>query len=1506
MAADTTLALVIKADGSVAVRALNDVEGALLGAKKVTKDTSDGLAALQNEVLKMTAAFTAANIATQAFNAALSGLREVVNYARDAALMAARYETLGVTLQVVGRNGGYSVSQLKALETQLRTTGITATEARESLTRMAQANINLNLAPALARVAQDSAVIGGINSSEAFQRMIYGIQSAQVEVLRTIGLNVNFESSYKSLATQLKVSSEALTETEKANARANEVMKAGILISGAYEAAMGTAGKQMASLARYQSDLKVALGETFQEGLIAAVQAYTDVLKGAGTEAEKMQKAGDLREWGRVGVLVFAQLADGVRDFWAVLQTGVETSGLLFLRTMQATSKLNVFRYIGPQSVRDSFKAADEFVDAFGNRVEEDFKARWGKGWSPMTTALLADQKNNDQTKEGAVVGQREDDNWGAVTRSMGILTPAQMAKARSEADAQAGEIAKAVRTPGQVYADEMSRLRRVLKESSLTPEEQSKLVGMANIHYGKTVMDQQYREQIAQLEGSQTRIKAAEATELALIEAANKAKTISYQDYFNGVNKIEYDALVARAASVQREIEISEKAAKRDPSKAGDVQRYRAELDTIVADMEKAETKRTTGIIASDKKTNDVLLDMQAQRLQKQGNTEQAFADEFWKKYADAYTDAMNAGRFDVTAAITESLIAGLRGAKFNDIKREYDALWQKMTEQMDAAKAKGDESGLLVGALGAAEAVSSIRQQFIPELNALIERMNAVAQDNPVLLAQIAKMGAQTRKASEEVLPIWRDTVNKIDGTFHDGFVRMLEKGKTDWKAFADSLKNTFKTVVADFVYQAFARPLVLQVIAAGAGALGLSGAAQAATTMAGAGNAAFGGINFMNMGSTFANSGLYSSAATSSIGQALGLSNLVEVAPAIGEMGVGLSSLGTALGTAIPYVGAALAAASALGLFGGGGGPKASAAWLQQNAGGQFNVGMNDVAGGVDMSQILAINAALQDPAQYDQTKLQGLLGRQFSTGAPADTAALLGLLSQALTDAATAAKATTAATAAATAAQKGWQDQLDVLTGAKTQAQIDQTNALAGVTDETTISLINQVFAQRKLNDAAAAAAAALSAAQTDLNSLAEHYALKVTPEQAVSRLNEAFGTNFDLATLIGIGPDALKNMAQDAIVVVDPATAAGQKLIAKFKEFAPVFDIVVEAATEAEKGLAANRVSANDAVASSVASARNAVWQAYDREAGALQTLADKMRGLGQSLKDLQASLLLGADSPLNPMDKFAEAQRQFRLTASKAKLGDADALGALSGASQSYLAAGRASYASSDAYTTIFGEVQAALGASATTAGNAASAADRDKQALQGHADALVGARQATLSFSDSLLQFSTLIGQQMVQLKTGPYTASSALKDAQAGIAGGNIRGVYDKLIANGITASQFDTFMGYSSGTSNAWARSMNLPSFDVGTPFVPYDMTAQIHRGERIIPAASNDDLVSEVKALRASNEAMVGELRALRADVRTGDAINAAATHGVSRTMGDVAHRAEIKTKAERYA
>ena len=57
--------------------------------------------------------------------------------------------------------------------------------------------------------------------------------------------------------------------------------------------------------------------------------------------------------------------------------------------------------------------------------------------------------------------------------------------------------------------------------------------------------------------------------------------------------------------------------------------------------------------------------------------------------------------------------------------------------------------------------------------------------------------------------------------------------------------------------------------------------------------------------------------------------------------------------------------------------------------------------------------------------------------------------------------------------------------------------------------------------------------------------------------------------------------------------------------------------------------------------------------------------------------------------------------------------------------------------------------------------------------------------------------------------------------------------------------------------------------LPSYDVGTSYVPRDGLAMIHQGERIIPAADNARLMQALNS--NGNEALIAEIRALRQEV-----------------------------------
>ncbi|MFH2075393.1 MAG: hypothetical protein ABIJ57_08620 [Pseudomonadota bacterium] len=266
------------------------VESAIAGTKRLNSsvDTMESkmksqFSNMQKYWLEMAAAIAVAYKAI----GAISGI----------VMAAARYETLGVVMRVVGNNAGYTGAQVEAFAKGLERAGISMSGSRQALTRMAQAQLDLSKSAKLARIAQDAAVIGAMNSTEAFNQMVYGIQSANVRVLRTIGINVSFEESYQKVAKQLGRTAESLTVSEKAAIRLQAVLDAGPTIAGAYSGAMETAGKQLFSLERHFDNLKVLAGAAFTPALAEIIETITATVVDLNGELSGESKTA-IAEWG--------------------------------------------------------------------------------------------------------------------------------------------------------------------------------------------------------------------------------------------------------------------------------------------------------------------------------------------------------------------------------------------------------------------------------------------------------------------------------------------------------------------------------------------------------------------------------------------------------------------------------------------------------------------------------------------------------------------------------------------------------------------------------------------------------------------------------------------------------------------------------------------------------------------------------------------------------------------------------------------------------------------------------------------------------------------------------------------------------------------------------------------------------------------------------------------------------------------------------------------------------
>lgn len=110
---------------------------------------------------------------------------------------------------------------------------------------------------------------------------------------------------------------------------------------------------------------------------------------------------------------------------------------------------------------------------------------------------------------------------------------------------------------------------------------------------------------------------------------------------------------------------------------------------------------------------------------------------------------------------------------------------------------------------------------------------------------LAQAKRATGRKEEATESLKKQekdWEDFVNNIDKTFHDGYLQMLQRGEDGWKAWTKSLRNTFKTAVADEIYKMFLKPTVLTIVGNLVGGTGTA-ASLASSAMAGGGSSMVG---------------------------------------------------------------------------------------------------------------------------------------------------------------------------------------------------------------------------------------------------------------------------------------------------------------------------------------------------------------------------------------------------------------------------------------------------------------------------------------------------------------------------------------------------------------------------------------------------------------------------------------------------------------------------------------
>jgi hypothetical protein len=321
----------------------------------------------------------------------------------------------------------------------------------------------------------------------------------------------------------------------------------------------------------------------------------------------------------------------------------------------------------------------------------------------------------------------------------------------------------------------------------------------------------------------------------------------------------------------------------------------------------------------------------------------------------------------------------------------------------------------------------------------------------------------------------------------------------------------------------------------------------------------------------------------------------------------------------------------------------------------------------------------------------------------------------------------------------------------------------------------------------------------------------------------------------------------------------------------------------------------------------------------------VQAIEDTISGLENSVdtwSSLRKSLLLDSNlSPLSQEDRFLEAQKQFRDVSAKALAGDADAQGMLAGASQSYLEEAKNFYASSTDYYRAFTEVQGVLASAESIAQQQLNAAKAQLDFAKAQLDATIGVKDSIASLQAALVEalaaaakFAPAMGaapvggggvpattggmpggSYSVSTSSAAYLANNA--DVAAAIAKGETFGLPAGTSPYAIAAAHFGLF-GQNEG--RGWSTGGYTGSGGLNDP------AGTVHKGEVVwsqldiarwggvanvegmrvstmprVPSLASptsaansddasDDLIEELRALRADLRAELRSLRAITAE------------------------------------
>jgi hypothetical protein len=247
------------------------------GLNSMAQSLAAGSQASASFAQSMGNAANTARILTAALGALSAGALK--SYLDKSFEIASRNQVLSTVMSVVSKNARSTGVEFELQAKKIEALGITTKEARDAVIQFAQAELKVADAAKIARAAQDLAVVAGIDSSAAFQRLTTAIQMTSPMMLRQFGIVKSLDLVYSDYAKSIGKTVSQLDGAQKKQAFMNSILEEAAKVSGAYLGAMEDVGKQIQSLVRLKEELSAKIGEALLPLMLKLVEAFSALLK---------------------------------------------------------------------------------------------------------------------------------------------------------------------------------------------------------------------------------------------------------------------------------------------------------------------------------------------------------------------------------------------------------------------------------------------------------------------------------------------------------------------------------------------------------------------------------------------------------------------------------------------------------------------------------------------------------------------------------------------------------------------------------------------------------------------------------------------------------------------------------------------------------------------------------------------------------------------------------------------------------------------------------------------------------------------------------------------------------------------------------------------------------------------------------------------------------------------------------------------------------------------------